>query len=144
MIATLSGRLRRRLEDRIILEARFALNDKDAGYVVFRRGDRFIEWFYCNRWYNIFEMHAVEDDHLKGWYCNISRPAIFTSDSVQADDLALDLWVDPQGKSQVLDQDEFAALPLDDKTRLAALLGLDALLAHLARRDPPFEKIPII
>ncbi len=23
----------------------------------FRRGDRFVEWHYSDRWYNIFEMH---------------------------------------------------------------------------------------
>src|SRR3972149_894068 len=47
------------------LEARFGGADRDAGYVMFRRGDRFVEWHYSDRWYNIFEMHDVSDDRLK-------------------------------------------------------------------------------
>jgi len=58
------------------LEARFNRPDRVTPYHTFRQGDRFIEWFYENRWYSIFEMHDVDDDRLVGWYCNISRPAI--------------------------------------------------------------------
>ncbi|MFN8451406.1 MAG: hypothetical protein U0521_23185 [Anaerolineae bacterium] len=28
--------------------------DRDLGYVVFRRGDTFVEWHYSDRWYNVF------------------------------------------------------------------------------------------
>ena len=33
---------------------------------------------------------------------------------IQADDLALDMFIAPNGAITVLDEDEFAALPLDD------------------------------
>ena len=45
-------------------------------HATLRRGDRFIETYYTDRWYNIFEIHAREDDRLKGWYCNIAKPAV--------------------------------------------------------------------
>ena len=125
-------------ETRVQLEARFNRDDSDAGYVVFRRGDRYVEWFYTDRMYNIFQIHDVDDDQLKGWYCNICNPAIITDHEVRCEDLALDLWVAPSGKIQVLDEGEFAALPIDVETRVRALAALDELRDHIRRGDDPF------
>ncbi len=95
------------------LEAPFNWPDKAAPYHTFRKGDRFIEFYYSDRWYNIFEMHDVDTDQIVGWYCNVTRPALLGEDTIHADDLALDLFVSPEGVITVLDEDEFAALPLD-------------------------------
>lgn len=130
----------------ICLEARFAFPDHDAGYHVFRRGDRFVEWFYTDRGYNIFALHAAADDRLQGWYCNITRPAqIRALDAaggliVEADDLALDVFVRPDGTVLVLDEDEFAALELPADDRVAALAALADLRARIAARQPPFDQ----
>jgi protein associated with RNAse G/E len=139
-----TGTILERTQTMICLEARFGLPDKPTGYVTFRRGDRFIEWFYADRWYNIFEIHDVEDDHLKGWYCNISRPAILGTDSLHADDLALDVWFDPNGKTLILDEAEFQALPLESSTRQMAEAGLSALLERFERRESPFGLVPAV
>jgi len=111
----------------IQLEAYFSRADHVTPYHIFRQGDRMIEWFYTNRWYNIFQMHDVDDDHLKGWYCNITRPALFEDDAIYADDLALDLMVYPDGRTLVLDEDEFADLPFDLSTQECALAALSDL-----------------
>ena len=96
----------------------------------FRQGDRFIETYYTDRWYNIFEVHDREDDRLKGWYCNIAKPAVMEAgERISYVDLALDLWVAPDGTQTVLDEDEFAALALDAETRSKALRGLEELQA---------------
>lgn len=121
----------------IQLEARFNRPDHVTPYHVFRQGDRMIEWFYTDRWYNIFQMHDVDDDHLKGWYCNITRPARFEDNAIYADDLALDLMVYPDGRTLVLDEDEFADLPLDPLTEEHAL----AVLADLKRMADHAEGI---
>lgn len=131
----------------IVLEARFERDDRDLGYAVFRRGDRFVERFYSDRWYNVFEIHDVDDDRLKGWYCNFTRPAIFSDGRVEADDLALDLWVYPDGRQLVLDRDEFETLPLVQSERaavLAALAALDELAARLPDQPltPPAARPP--
>lgn len=130
----------------ICLEARFALPDKDAGYHVFRTGDRFVEWFYADRGYNIFALHAADDDRLLGWYCNITRPAHITRTdaafTVSADDLALDLFVRRDGSTLLLDADEFAALDLSAADRADALSALADLQARVAQREPPFDAIP--
>lgn len=123
------------------LEARFNRNDVDAGYVIFRRGDRFVEWHYNDRWYNICEMHDAEDDHLKGWYCDLTRPAVLGPDTLSHEDLALDVWIDPSGRVKVVDEDEFAALPLDEVTRATVWGAVSDLRARAERREPPFSKI---
>jgi protein associated with RNAse G/E len=96
----------------IKVEAPFNRDDMDLGFATFARGDRFVEFFFRDRWYNIFAVYARDTDVLKGWYCNICRPADISETAVRCEDLALDLWVDPEGQTLVLDRDEFAALDL--------------------------------
>lgn len=99
--------------DCIRLEAFFNRDDHDAGYVIFKRNDRFVEYFYTERYYNIFAIYDRDNGALKGWYCNICRPAVITKTAVYCEDLALDVWVDLDGTAVVLDEDEFAVLNLD-------------------------------
>lgn len=132
------GRVIARGETWIRIEAYFSRPDVPLPYVTFRTGDRLIEYFYADRWYNVFELYDVSGGHLKGWYCNIARPAVIDTESVLWFDLALDVWVSPAGDVLVLDEDEFADLALDTTTRSAALAALDDLKARIARGDAPF------
>jgi uncharacterized protein len=114
--------------DRLVVEAFFKLTDVPFEGIVIRSGDRFLETYFTGRWYNIFEIHDREADRLKGWYCNICKPVEFeSSDRISYVDLALDLWVAPDGTQTVLDEDEFAALHLDEKTNSMARAAMDEL-----------------
>lgn len=104
----------------VTLEARFNRPDLPFHGIVLGNQDRFIETFFTHKWYNIFEIHDRDDDHLKGWYCNISYPAEIKPDQVVYRDLALDLLVYPNGKQLVLDEDEFDLLDLTLSDRMAA------------------------
>jgi predicted RNA-binding protein associated with RNAse of E/G family len=136
------GRVVERGATWVKLEARFNRADMRTAYHTFRQGDRFVEWYYSDRWYSIFEMHGVDDDHLTGWYCNLARPAALTPDTILTDDLALDMFVGPDGAITVLDEDEFAALPIDDATRAQVRRALDELKRLVEARQPPFNAIP--
>lgn len=133
-----TGEVIERSETRVVLEARFGRERMELGYVTLTPGDRFLEYFYADRWYNVFAIYDAADESFKGWYCNITRPAILTEDSVRAEDLALDYFVQPSGKEFVLDEDEFAALPLLAADRAAAQSALADLRGLAARRDGPF------
>jgi hypothetical protein len=85
--------------------------------VVLKRGDRFVETYYDDRYYNVYEIFDRDNAQRKGWYCNLSRPAQIAMKTVSWVDLALDLWVWPDGRSEILDQDEFDLLPLDAAER---------------------------
>jgi len=136
------ARVLERTETSITVEAIFTRFERlELGYTTFERGDRFIEHFYSDRWYNVFEVRAVGDDRLRGWYCNIARPAEITTDEVAQVDLALDIWVAPDGAITVLDEDEFAALSLAPDERLAAQAAVEAIRALVAGRLYPFDAL---
>ncbi len=131
------GVLLSRDEHMIVLEALFDRADMPFMDVIFKTGDRFVEYYYTDRWYNIFAIHDREDGRIKGWYCNIGNPAVFEDAVVSYIDLALDLWVSADGKQTVLDQDEFEALELSEELRTGALNGLKELQQRFLNDKPP-------
>ena len=128
------GDLLHRDENSVTLEALFTRDDMPFMDVVFKKDDRFVEYYYANHWYNIFEIHDRDDGNIKGWYCNIGMPAVIEDGVVSYVDLALDLWVSTNGKQTVLDEDEFEKLDLNDKLREDALRGLEELKQLFAIR----------
>lgn len=129
-----------RAESRLTVEAEFALPAVEVGGLAIRPGDRMVESFYSDRWYNVFAVYDGGGSRLKGWYCNITRPARLEPEAghIEAEDLALDLVVLPDGRWQVLDEEEFAALPLTLDERRAALEALTELQSLALRRRGPF------
>ena len=134
-----SGKILRRTETSVVLEAIFDMKEREFHGLAFRRGDRFVEIHYTDRWYNILAVHDVETGELKGWYCNISRPATIGNATVSAEDLALDLVVLPNGSQFVLDEDEFAELELGSTDRASARAALKELQQYAETLDGPFE-----
>lgn len=130
------GDLLARDENSITLEALFDRADMPFQDVVFKTGDRFVEYYYADRWYNIFAIHDRDDGKVKGWYCNVGMPAIIEDDVVSYVDLALDLWVSVDGQQTVLDEDEFAQLKLDDELSSNALNGLEELKVLFRNNRP--------
>ncbi len=139
-----SGQIIRRTETSLVLEAFFDMEEREFHGLIFRRGDRFVEAHYSDRWYNVLAVHDVDTGNFKGWYCNISRPAIINGSTVSAEDLALDLVVLPSGSQFVLDEDEFAALDLGSADRASARAALKELQQHAEALDGPFEINPQI
>ena len=140
-ILTYSGKLVERKAAFICIDAVFALDDRDLGYVKLRRGDRFREWFYADQWFNIFRVQDAETRALKGWYCNITRPPLIAAASVAADDLVLDLFVFPDGRTLLLDEEEFARLEIPKWEKQEARQALRTLETWVERRLPPFAEI---
>ena len=136
------GIIRERSARSLCVEATFAFSDRDLGYICLRRGDVFHEWFYSDRWFNIFRVQDVESREVKGWYCNITRPAIIEPHQVAADDLGLDVFVYPDGRTLLLDEDEFARLGLPLSEQQAAWNAVDMIKEMVQARRPPFDEIP--
>ena len=119
------------------LEARFNRVDMPFQGIMLKQGDRFVETFYTNHWYNIFEIHDRDDDALKGWYCNVGRPAVWDEpDAISYMDLELDLWVTPDGRQTILDEPEFERAELDVFTRGQALQALAELQELFKSKQP--------
>lgn len=115
---------------------------RDMGFAVFEPGGLWTEHYWRTRWFSIKEVHGA-DGTVKGWYCDVTRPATVTDDDpaglrILVVDLDLDLWLSGD-HSQVLrlDEDEFEASGLavrEPDTAARALASLDELEAT-ARKD---------
>ncbi len=130
-----------RLENGIVLDAHWTWPRRDLGYTIFEPGDHFVEYYYTDRWFNIFAI-STADGGRKGWYCNIAMPACMSEERVEQVDLLLDVWVSPAGQPRVLDEDEFAAATtLTRAQRDGAQQGLRDLLVLIEARREPFIDI---
>ncbi len=125
----------------VYIEATFQPRTVDLGYVLFKQGDVFYETFYSDRWYNVFKITDRDTGALKGWYCNITRPAIIRNDSVRSEDLALDVFVMPQGDVLVLDEDEFEELNLGDYERREVWAAVAEIRGKVVAQVAPFEGV---
>ena len=138
-----SGRVLQQSEHELVLEAVFTHSARDLGYVRLGPGDRFVETYYSDRWYNVFAIYDAADGAFKGWYCNVTRPAEITREPagglrVRAVDLALDYFRQPGGREFILDEDEFEALNLGANEIQAARAALAELRARAAASEGPF------
>lgn len=136
------GHVVSRGETWVCLDAYFRIEFVDIGVLTFRRGDKMREWFYSDRHYNVFQVHDGDTDTIKGWYCNITRPAEITHDLVSADDLALDVVVSMAGEIAILDEDEFTELDIPPEERQIALNAVDQLRELVHNRAEMFSVIP--
>ncbi|MGV9254480.1 DUF402 domain-containing protein [Streptomyces sp. NPDC003697] len=103
---------------------------RDFGFVRFEPGDVFTEYYWRDRWYSVKEVRAA-GGALKGWYCDVTRPATRSGGTLVVEDLDLDLWRSADGGDvRRLDEDEFAASGLartDPEAAHAAVSALDEL-----------------
>ncbi|MFJ2910548.1 DUF402 domain-containing protein [Streptomyces sp. NPDC087228] len=110
---------------------------RDFGSVRFEPGDVFTEHYWRDRWFAVKEVRTGAGE-LKGWYCDITRPAVLRDGELLVEDLDLDLWVSADGTSVLrLDEDEFAESGLAERDPAAAGAARRALdeLEHLARTE---------
>ena len=122
-----SGNLLERQENRIIIEAFFDREETLVDELYLREGDKFIETYFIDKWFNIYEIQDQQEGTIKAWYCNISFPAEFSDNTLIYRDLELDLLVYPDGRQKVLDMDDFIVLPINSHVRNAALQALNEL-----------------
>lgn len=128
----------------IVVRARWAEPlERDVGYVRFEPDDVWTEHYWRDRWYAIKEV-SHSSGAVKGWYCDVTRPATVCAGQLDSEDLYLDLWVSGDFSMSVrLDEDELIGSGLieaDPGTADAARRALDEL-ERLARDS--FRPIPM-
>lgn len=134
------GEVYAHLPNGVILDAHWERPRLELAYTCFETGDHFREYFYTDRWFNIFAI-ATAHGQRKGWYCNIAQPAQISEERVEQIDLLLDVWVRLDGEVLLLDEEEFAAATdLTAFQRNGALQGLQDLLALIHARHEPFQE----
>ena len=122
----------------LLVHARWERSRLELPYITFETGDHFFEHYYLKEWFNIFEIRDKAGG-LKGWYCNVTKPARLSGNVVTSEDLELDLFVSPERELLTLDEDEFGARDFEPSVRAAALDGLEELKRRVREGTSPFD-----
>ena len=134
--------LSRRESSLLVLDAEFDADVEHDLLGEIRRGTRTVEYYWLDRWYNIFQF-LEEDGSTRLFYCNINLPPQFENGMLTYVDLDIDVLVQPEGSYQVLDLEEFEinanryGYPLEVRNK--ANEALQQLISMIATRQFPFE-----
>lgn len=100
------ARLSESRPDRLELVGEFEHEVQHPDLGLIRRGTTSHEYFWFDRWYNVFRFQEPEG-HPKYYYCNIIMPPTFSDTAVDYVDLDIDLLVWGDGSFRILDSEEF-------------------------------------
>src|SRR5258708_33775320 len=93
-------------ENLLLVVGRFESDVEHAGLGLIKQDTISVEYFWLDRWYNIFRFHEA-DGSLRNYYCNVAMPATFTDGILDYVDLDIDVVVWPNRKYDGLDRDDF-------------------------------------
>jgi hypothetical protein len=116
----------------------------DLGYLTFQDGDYLDEYFSLDQYFNAFAIFRAGGE-FAGWYCNVTYPTRVLPGEIQWHDLYVDVIVQPNGETVVVDEDELEASGLetrDPKLYDAVLASRDHLLTLVNTRAYPFCLVP--
>jgi protein associated with RNAse G/E len=138
-----SGKLVERGDLVTIIDAVFNGGERDLGYMKLEKTDLYHEFYYAERWFNVFQVFR-SDGLLKGWYCNICKPARLSGNEISFVDMVLDVFVYPDGRSLVLDEEEFkekAEAVYSSEDSAKARKAVAELLEMVRQREHPFDGV---
>ena len=108
---------------------------------VIRRGTISYEYYWTDRWYNIFRFHEPVGG-LRNFYCNVNMPPIFSNGVLDYVDLEIDILVWSDFRIEILDTDEFEQntkrFSYSDKLRLKVQESVKGLKTMIEKREFPF------
>ena len=135
-------RLTEQTVSRLVLVGNFDsdVDHPDLGLV--RKGTISYEYYWLNRWYNVFRFHEPSGG-LRNYYFNICMPPAFDGEHLDYVDLDIDLLVQPDLSFVVLDREDFEhnakALGYPAEVIEKTHETLNELVAMVERRELPPE-----
>jgi protein associated with RNAse G/E len=130
-------------ESLIALDAEFEFDVQHHLLGDIRRGTRTLEYYWLDRWYNVFRF--LEDDgETRLYYCNVGTPPALENDTLSYIDLDVDILVQPDLSYQVLDLEEFETnaerYGYSDEVELRARKAVEELISLIETRQFPFDE----
>lgn len=99
-----------------------------------------IYFLYPDKWYNVICMIRKTGIH---YYCNLASPSLYDGEAIKNIDYDLDVKVSPNGKTMLLDEDEYEdhakEMGYTPKLKQAIQNGLDRLMVDIRLQNSPFE-----
>jgi uncharacterized protein len=125
----------------LVLDAEFEYDVQHQLLGDIQRGTRTIEYYWLDRWYNVFHF-LDQDGQTRLFYCNVNMPPTFVDGRLSYVDLDIDILVQRDLSYQVLDLDEFEkhakSFGYDDETRRQAHSAVAGLIAMIDMGQFPF------
>lgn len=125
----------------ILLNAEFEIDVSHHLLGHIASGTRTVEYYWLDRWYNIFRF-LTDDDQTRLYYCNINTPPNLEKGVVTYIDLDIDILVQPDLSYQVLDLEEFEEnakrYGYSDEVRKHAHAAVSELVSLIESRHFPF------
>lgn len=116
------------------------INHPELG--VINRGTTSYEYYWLNRWFNIFRFHEPNGD-LRNFYCNVNMPPTFLDNVLDYIDLDIDIVIWKDFSLKVLDCNEFEenskVFNYSDELKVKVKDTLDELLSMINLRQFPFD-----
>ena len=135
------ARLAQREGSLIVLEAAFEFDVQHHLLGDIQRGTRTIEYYWLDRWYNVFRF-LNSDGSTRLFYCNVNTLPTFADGVLTYIDLDIDILVQPDLSYQVLDLEEFAAnaalYVYSREIKRQAQAAVDELISLIEKREFPF------
>ena len=126
----------------LVLDATFAEEIQHDLIGVIARGTVSTEYYWLDRWYNVFRFSTPEG-RLQSYYCNINVPPVFDGEILSYIDLDIDILVQPDLSYRVLDREDFesnaAKFGYPAKVRENAAAALNQLIEMIQSRAFPFS-----
>lgn len=105
-------------------------------------GTKSIEYYWLDRWYNIFRF-AEPTGKLRSYYCNVNVPPAFDGQVLSYVDLDIDILVEPDLSYRVVDLDDFEQnaerFGYSEDVQANARQGLEKLVEMIEAREFPFS-----
>lgn len=106
------------------------------------RGTVSYEYYWLDRWYNVFRFHEP-DGSFRNYYCNINMPPTFADGVLDYVDLDIDVIVGKSFDYEVVDRDDFetnaAKYGYPTRVRSRAEQTLAELIEQIENRRFPFD-----
>src|ERR1700694_2148892 len=129
-----NARIASRDRSLLILDAEFEHDVRHHLLGDIRRGTRTIEYYWLDRWYNVFRF-LNDNDGTRLYYCNVNMPPKLEEGVLTYIDLDIDILVQPDLSYQVLDLEEFAAnakrYGYPDEVKNQTRLAVDELISMI-------------
>jgi protein associated with RNAse G/E len=138
------ARITKAADNLLILDAEFTEDIHHQLLGTVERGTTSIEYYWFDRWYNIFRFLKPTGE-LRSFYCNVNIPPTFEGQVLSYIDLDIDILVAPDLTYQIVDEDEFdinaARYDYPLNVRECAYQALTELVSLIEKRDFPFSSL---
>jgi len=138
-----NARIVRTVDSLIVLEGEFESDVRHHLLGEIRRGTQTIEYYWLNRWYNVFRF-LDDDGETRLFYCNVNVPPTLEDGVLRYVDLDIDILAQPNLSYQVLDLEEFEAnaarYDYSPEVKTRAHAAVDELKIMIETRQFPFDE----